>query len=63
MVLKTSEEWLKDKAFEGLVILDYDGWSRNPKDWEYSWSKQKITKDEFERRLCQSTIMWRLPKL
>lgn len=63
MTLKTSEEWLNDKSFEGLIILDYDGWNRNPKDWEYSWYQQKITKDEFERRLCQSTIQWRVPKL
>lgn len=63
MEIKTSEDWSKSVDFMGLVILDPDGWDRRPDHFEYAWYKQMITRKEFERRVCMSTIEWRLPKL
>lgn len=63
MEYKTSEEWSKSLDFVGLTILDPDGWPRQEKDYWYSFNVEKITKNEFERRLVDSTIIWKLPKL
>ena len=49
--LKTSEEWFRVFPFN---ILDPDGWDRG--NWEYSWVKEKITWEEFNKRANQSTI-------
>ena len=51
--LKTSQEWLKEE--NGLVILDPDGWDR--KNYQFSWFEEEITKEEFDRRLMQSTVL------
>jgi hypothetical protein len=48
---KTSEEWNK---LYNITILDPDGWDR--KNFYYSWYEEKITKDEFKRRVLESTI-------
>jgi primosomal protein N'' len=61
--LKTSAEWEKCHTFQHLVILDADGWNREPKEFQYSFYKELITRQEFERRLMSSTIMWSLRKL
>lgn len=60
---KTSEQWEKDVRYAGLQILDPDGWDRRPEKFEHSFFVEKITKQEFERRLCSSTVIWSLPKL
>lgn len=48
---KVSSEWIKEY---NIKILDPDGWDR--KNYDYSFNKEKITKEEFERRLVRSTI-------
>lgn len=48
--LKTSEEWNKK---HNVVILDPDGWDR--KNYDYSFNIQRITEEEFLRRLSLST--------
>jgi hypothetical protein len=50
--LKTSEEWQKECKVE---ILDPDGWDR--KNWDFSWYKEKISKEEFEIRMVSSTCI------
>lgn len=47
---KTSFEWYKDCDF---IILDPDGWDR--KNYTYSWFDEKITKEEFDKRVAYST--------
>jgi len=53
---KTSKEWYEEipKKYE-LVILDPDGWDRTG-DFDYSFNKELITKEEFKMRLSYSTI-------
>lgn len=48
---KVSSEWIKEWH---IKILDPDGWDRT--NYDYSFNKEKITRLEFERRLCHSTI-------
>jgi hypothetical protein len=50
--LKTSEEWNKT---EDYVILDPDGWDR--RDFKYSWFEELISLEEFNRRVCSSSIL------
>lgn len=52
---KTSEEWQKLCT---VIILDPDGWDRSSEGWEYSWYKEKITRNEFEKRMCSSTCQF-----
>lgn len=60
--LKTSKEWFK--AFEHrMTILDFDGWNRDPDEFNYSWEQELISEKEFNRRLCSSTIIWDTTKL
>ncbi len=60
---KTSEEWYDLYYKNNVVILDPDGWDRSPRNWDYSWNKELITRAEFERRLCSSTCIWNVEKL
>jgi len=55
-VKRTSKEWeaLVPKKYK-LRIIDPDGWDRSG-DFDYSFNKEKITKNEFDRRLSVSTI-------
>lgn len=55
--MKTSEEWLRlaHAKDAGLIILDPDGWDR--KNFQYSWYEEKITEEEFRRRVFCSTVM------
>lgn len=48
----TSEEWCKLKK---VIVYDPDGWDRSPEGWKKSWN-EKITEEEFEKRLDKSTI-------
>lgn len=52
---KTSKEWYEEipKKYK-LLILGADGWDRN--NYEYSFNKELITKEEFKMRLSSSTI-------
>ncbi len=47
---KTSEEWSKSSNFK---VLDADGWDRS--NFKFSWHEEKITKEEFEKRMFTST--------
>ena len=57
-MLKTSEEWQKECT---AIILDPDGWDRS--NYDYSWSKEKITFVEYNNRLCLSTCLHQSKKL
>jgi len=48
--LKTSSEWEEECK---VIVLDPDGWDRE--NYHFSWFEEKITKEEFERRLMFST--------
>ena len=51
----TSENWYEMKyRAQGILVLDPDGWDR--KNYQYSWYEEKITDNEFNRRLGSSTI-------
>jgi len=53
--LKTSVKWLLEIPSEyNLIILDPDGWNRS--NYDYSFKKEKISKEEFIKRLSYSTI-------
>lgn len=51
--MKTSEEW-DAEIQDGIRILDPDGWDR--KNFNYSWYKELITKEEFYNRRTLSTV-------
>ena len=53
MELKTSEEWQKLCKIE---VLDPDGWDRA--NLQFSWYEEKISRNEFERRLAPSTVQF-----
>lgn len=53
--VKTSKEW-KELLCPKVIIMDPDGWDRS--DYDYSFNQEKISKEEFNRRLCTSTCMW-----
>jgi hypothetical protein len=54
-LLKTSLEWYEqDYLPDGIIIYDPDGWNRT--NYQYSFYEEKITKEEFEKRLFQSTV-------
>ncbi len=40
---------------EKITILDPDGWDRS--NYDYSFNKELITKEEFDRRLMWSTCI------
>lgn len=49
--VKTAEEWLE--VHNRITILDPDGWRGARKSWN-----DKITEEEFLRRLSESTGIW-----
>ena len=53
-IKKTSEEW--QSIFPYPKVLDHDGWDR--KNYDYSWKEEKITLEEYENRLSNSTCMF-----
>lgn len=57
---KTSVEWMKDKKYEGITILDPDGWDRS--NYEYSFNEEEITESQFFFRLSNSTCMREVKK-
>jgi hypothetical protein len=61
-MLKISKEWEKLIPKEvQLEILDPDGWDRT--NYDYSFNKEKITFEEFLKRLWISTVSCDYPKL
>jgi hypothetical protein len=52
-ILKTSIEWIAE--YPDITIIDPDGWDRS--NYDYSFNEEKITKEEFERRVFMSTCM------
>ena len=54
-ILKTSAEWYEVVCVpKGILIYDPDGWDR--RNYDYSFSVEKITEKEFQNRLSISTI-------
>lgn len=51
--LKTSDDW--DREYPNITILDPDGWDRT--NYQFSWFEEKITKEEFEKRMMHSTCI------
>ena len=52
VIKKVSSEWIKEVGYE---VRDPDGWDR--KNYDYSFNKEKITKEEFDKRLMESTLI------
>ena len=52
-MLKTSQEW--QEIFHTIKVVDPDGWDRT--NFEYSWNKEKITREEYSNRIGKSTVM------
>lgn len=58
---KSSKEWydevypMNEEGKRALIIYDPDGWDRS--NWEYSFEKEKITREEFDDRVMHSTCM------
>lgn len=48
--MKTSQEWVYET---GVTILDPDGWDR--RNFFYSFHQQRITREQFDRRVAMST--------
>lgn len=63
LTLKTSEEWVNDSRYAELDILDPDGWPREPSEFKFHWFEERITQQEFERRVFDSTIQWKFSKI
>lgn len=59
MTRKSSHDWIADPKFNGLLILDHDGWDR--RNFEQSMS-ELITEEEFHRRVGLSTISIKVSK-
>lgn len=50
--LRCPNEWLGHPDYRGISVVDPDGWDR--KNFDASWAEQ-ISKEEFDRRLMNST--------
>lgn len=54
--IKTSQEWYDEIPKElRFVIYDPDGWDRT--NYQYSFHEEKITKQEFMKRMASSTCL------
>lgn len=51
--LKTSEQWQQENM--DVIVMDPDGWNRS--NYQYSWFEEKITKEEYTKRILHSTCM------
>lgn len=55
---KTSEDWFSElSAPKGLCIISPDGWDRG--HFDQSWFFEKITKEEYLRRLFDSVCVYK----
>lgn len=50
---KTPEQWLRTKRFQGVRVLDPDGWRMDQKSWD-----DPLSRSEFYARLMLSTGEW-----
>ena len=48
----TSAEW--QKILPKVQVWDTDGW--DGRNFQFSWFEEKIDRNEYERRLAQSTV-------
>ena len=48
----TSAEW--QNHLPKFQVLDPDGWDR--RNYQFSWYEEKIDRNEYDKRLAQSTI-------
>lgn len=53
-ITKTSSEWYEELGSD-YIINDHDGWDR--KNYRYSFYEEEITKEEYNRRLMNSTLL------
>ena len=53
-VKKTSAKWQEE--YPEFRVIDPDGWDRE--NYEWSWNKEKITHEEYKKRLMRSTVMF-----
>jgi hypothetical protein len=51
----TSEQWMKNLKYSYLRLMDPDGWNRA--NFDYSFKEEKVSEDEFIRRLNTSTVI------
>jgi hypothetical protein len=51
---RTGHDW-QQLLYPKLVILDYDGFDR--RDLQYSFYQERISRQEFENRLSECTII------
>ena len=54
-ILRTADDWLAQPQYEGITVMDPDGWDR--KNIYESWAEE-ITEAEFAVRLCFSTCQY-----
>lgn len=52
---RTSDRW--QEMFPDIVVRDPDGWDRQ--NWEYSWTQEFITLEEYKKRVMYSTCMFK----
>lgn len=55
--LKTSNEWYEEER-DKYIIMDPDGWDR--RNYQYSFYEEKITREEYDKRVMESTLMRQL---
>jgi hypothetical protein len=57
---QTSDKWYEELYIRPskhlMIIYDPDGWDRT--NYQYSYFEEEITRDEFERRVSESTCLW-----
>lgn len=51
---KTSSQWY-DELGKHYMILSPDGWDR--RNYDYSFNKELITKEEYNHRVMESTLL------
>jgi len=56
--IKTSEEW--QKQYPNPRVLDPDGWDRT--NFFQSWHVEKISYEEYQKRVMVSTCMHKINK-
>lgn len=54
-IKQTSVQWYHQRDNQRVILLDPDGWDR--KNFDHSWSEERVTKEEYERRLGLSTCL------
>lgn len=52
---QSSVAWIKEPEYEGIVVVDPDGWDRENLEASVA---EPITEAEFRRRLVASTCVW-----